>query len=104
MAVQSGIDAEQYWEMNFEEVMVQTLANNRNRIQDLRMRAIMDHKQSELMAYALNDPGKMPKVEEAYPFVKGSEPKQVEQVPQWKKDQLMLMQQAQRIRNSRKNT
>ncbi|MHA5133451.1 hypothetical protein R5P91_08605 [Oenococcus oeni] len=83
--------------MNFEEIMVQTLANNQNKVQQMRMRAIMDHKQSELMAYALNDPSKMPKVEEAYPFLKQFEKVQ-DKVPDWKKDQLLLMQQAQRIK------
>ncbi|AHB80339.1 hypothetical protein ACFIUX_07690 [Oenococcus oeni] len=83
--------------MNFEEIMVQTLANNQNKVQQMRMQAIMDHKQSELMAYALNDPSKMPKAEEAYPFLKQFEKVQ-DKVPDWKKDQLLLMQQAQRIK------
>lgn len=103
IAVQSGIDSEQYWELNFEELMVQILANNRNRMQALRERAVMDHKQSEMMAYALNDPSKMPSVEEAYPFIKDLSPKPAKQVPEWKKDQLELMQQAQKIKMARKN-
>ena len=106
IAVQSGIDAEQFWEMNFEEIMVQTMANNRNKIQEMRTKAIMDHRQAEMMAFALNDPSKMPKVEEAYPFVNETKTQQTEQVPQWEKDRALLMQQAQKIKMARqaKNT
>ena len=102
MAVQSGIDADHFWELDFGEIMVQIIANNRSRMEDMRMRAMMDHKQAEMMAYAFNDPSKMPKVEEAYPFVKSTAPKQVEPVPEWQADQAELMQQAQKIKELRK--
>lgn len=68
--MQSGIDSDHFWELDFGELMVQVIANNRNRIDDMRMRAVMDHKQAEMMAFALNDPSKMPSVEEAYPLSK----------------------------------
>ncbi|MFT8324782.1 hypothetical protein [Oenococcus sicerae] len=87
--------------MNFEEIMVQALANNKNRLQDMKSRALMDHKQAELMAFALNDPSKMPTAEESYPFLK-EQPKAAETIPDWKKDQLLLMQQSQRVKQVNK--
>ncbi|AVK62478.1 hypothetical protein C5Z25_01530 [Lactobacillus sp. CBA3605] len=108
MAVQSGIDSDHYWELNFNELMVQIIANNRNHMLDMRTRALMDHKQSEMMAFALNDPSKMPKLEEAYPFLKDSSPtpKPVEQVQEWQQDQLEFITQANKIKAARqaKNT
>ncbi|QDR72910.1 hypothetical protein FOD75_07460 [Limosilactobacillus reuteri] len=92
--------------MDFDEIMTQIAANEKRRLEDLRAKAYMDHRLSEMMAFAFNDPAKMPKVEEAYPFVK-DENEQAEQQsvsePEWKKDQLLLMQQAQRIKQFNKN-
>ncbi|KRL00660.1 hypothetical protein FC20_GL001193 [Lactobacillus equicursoris DSM 19284 = JCM 14600 = CIP 110162] len=62
----------------------------------------MDHQLASLIAYAFNDPAKMPKVEEAYPFVNQGQD-QAEEMPEWKKDQLILMQQAEMIKRSRQN-
>lgn len=86
--------------------MVQIIANNHNRIQSLRERAVMDHKQSEMMAFALNDPAKMPKLEEAYPFIQDTAPKPVKPATEWQQDQMELMKQAQKIKTLRqlKNT
>lgn len=98
--MQSGIDSDHFWELDFGELMVQVIANNRNRIDDMRMRAVMDHKQAEMMAFALNDPSKMPSVEEAYPFIKTVTKSVAE--PEWKQDQLLLMQQSQKIKTARK--
>ena len=100
LAVQSGIDSDRFWELDFGELMVQIIANNRNRMDDMRMRAVMDHKQAEMMAFALNDPSKMPSVEEAYPFIKTVTKSVAE--PEWKQDQLLLMQQSQKIKTARK--
>nr|WP_225442976.1 hypothetical protein [Lactiplantibacillus plantarum] len=100
--MQSGIDSDHFWELDFGELMVQVIANNRNRIDDMRMRAVMDHKQAEMMAFALNDPSKMPSVEEAYPFIKTATSTSSDSVPEWKRDQLLLMQQAQKIKTARK--
>ncbi|WP_367115012.1 MULTISPECIES: hypothetical protein [Lactiplantibacillus] len=100
--MQSGIDSDHFWELDFGELMVQVIANNRNRIDDVRMRAVMDHKQAEMMAFALNDPSKMPSVEEAYPFIKTATSTSSDSVPEWKRDQLLLMQQSQKIKTARK--
>ncbi|WP_260213045.1 hypothetical protein [Lactiplantibacillus pentosus] len=100
LAVRSGIDSDHFWELDFGELMVQIIANNRNRMDDMRMRAMMDHKQAEMMAFALNDPSKMPSVEEAYPFIKTATKSVAE--PEWKQDQLLLMQQSQKIKTARK--
>lgn len=98
-----GIDAEEYWAMNFEEIMVQILANRKSRMNELKIRATMDHQLANLMAYAMNDPSKMPKLEEAYPFLKDeNQNSQVEQVPEWKINQMKMMARAKQIKNNRK--
>lgn len=81
--------------------MVQTEANVQHEKEQLMTRAYMDHQLASLIAYAFNDPTKMPRVEEAYPFVNDGQEK--EEIPEWKKDQLILMQQAEMIKRSRNN-
>lgn len=81
--------------------MVQTEANVQREKEQLTARAYMDHQLASLIAYAFNDPTKMPRVEEAYPFVNDGQEK--EEIPEWKKDQLILMQQAEMIKRSRNN-
>lgn len=99
-----GIDAEEYWAMNFEEIMVQILANRKSKMNELKVRATMDHQLAILMACAMNDPSKMPKLEEAYPFLKEQQTQsnQVEQVPEWKINQMKMMARAKQIKNNRK--
>lgn len=87
--------------MDLLEIMTQIKANNKRRLDEWRSKAYMDHRLSELVAFAVNDPAKMPKIEEVYPFVQDD----VDQTAQvsleendWKKDQALFMQQAQRIR------
>lgn len=81
--------------------MTQIAANRKRELTELQAKAYMDHRLSELVAFAVNDPAKMPKLEEAYPFIKDNE-NQAEQVaseePDWKRDQAILMQQARRIK------
>lgn len=90
--------------MDFGEIMTQINANEKRRLEDLRAKAYMDHRLSEMVAFAFNDPAKMPKVEEAYPFVKDPVEETTEpDEPDWKKDQALLMQQAQRIRQFNKD-
>lgn len=86
--------------------MTQIAANRKRELNDLRVKAYMDHRLSELVAFAINDPTKMPKLEEAYPFVKDNMnqiEQQSEKEPDWKRDQAILMQQAQRIRQFNKD-
>lgn len=87
--------------------MAQITANRKRELINLRAKAYMDHRLSELVAFAVNDPAKMPKLEEAYPFVKdesiGQFEQEHEEQPDWKKDQAILMQQAQRIKQFNKD-
>ena len=92
--------------MDFGEIMTQISANEKRRLEDLRAKAYMDHRLSEMMAFAFNDPAKMPKVEEAYPFVKDNldqTNERSEDEPDWKQDQAILMQQAKRIKQFNKD-
>lgn len=104
LAVESGIDAERFWGMNLQEITVQAQANRKRRLEEIRERAIMDHKLSELMAFAVNEPNKMPSVEKMYGLdelgeAEATVPK--EPIPDWKRDQMEFMKQAERIRNAR---
>ena len=92
--------------MDFGEIMTQISANEKRRLEDLRAKAYMDHRLSEMMAFAFNDPAKMPKVEEAYPFVKDNldqTNERSEEEPDWKKHQIIFMQQAQKIKQFNKD-
>ena len=102
IAVQAGIRADEYWYMTLDEIMMQTMANTKRQQEEIVTRARMDHELAQLMAYALNEPSKMPAPEEAYPFLRDFEPKE-EPVPDWKKDQMELMLQAQKIKHAREN-
>ncbi len=104
--MESGIEADHFWNMDFGEIMTQISANEKRRLEDLRAKAYMDHRLSEMMAFAFNDPAKMPKVEEAYPFVKDNldqTNERSEEEPDWKKDQIIFMQQAQKIKQFNKD-
>lgn len=69
-AVEAGIPAEKYWSMTYEEIIVQAEANAANKKQELEMQAQLDYKAAQLNAFALNDPKKMPKFNDHYPFFK----------------------------------
>lgn len=104
MALRAGISVERYWSMNLNEILAQSKANQQRKYDELKERAIMDHKLSELMAYAVNEPNKMPDVEKMYgidPEATDPEPKQSEEIPDWKKDQIEFMKQAEAIRATR---
>lgn len=104
LAVQSGIDAERYWNMNLREIIVQSEANRKRHIEALKERAVMDHKLSELMAFAVNDPNKMPDVDKMYGFDELDDKQEPQEpIPDWKRDQMEFMKQAEAIRNARKS-
>lgn len=99
--------------MTFDEIMVHITATINHHRMILKERAVMDHKTAELMAFAVNDPSKMPSVEKHYGFMDDSseskpvtlnkEPDQIEP-EEWQSDQALLVQQAMAVRatNERK--
>lgn len=104
LAVEAGIDSERYWEMSIREVIVQAEANRKRHTNALKERAVMDHKLSELMAFAVNEPNKMPSVDRMYGFnedTPAQDNKPQADIPDWKHDQLEFMKQAEKIRNAR---
>ena len=54
IAVEAGIDADRFWEMDLLEIMTQIEANNKRRLEEWRAKAYMDHRLSELMAQTGN--------------------------------------------------
>jgi hypothetical protein len=103
-AIDSGIPANRYDDMTYLEIVAQIKANRKQHLEQLREQAVMDHTQASLMAFALNDPQKMPSVAKAYPFITddiqtarqdSSAPSmQPKPQPAWQNDQAMLLQQA----------
>lgn len=106
IALDSGIRSDQYWNMTFQEIMYQILAYRKHERDQLTQRAYMDHRLAELIAYAFNDPQKMPKALDAYPFLKETQQGQAEIESQERQrmtnDQMLLMQQANLIKETRK--
>lgn len=103
-AIDAGIPADRYEDMTYLEIVAQIKANRKQHLEQLREQAVMDHTQASLMAFALNDPQKMPSVSKAYPFIAddiqttrqdSSAPSmQPKPQPAWQDDQAMLLQQA----------
>ena len=69
MALEWGVQANQFWDMTFEEIIDQVEANKKRHELDMRTRAMFDYNSAQLNAYAFNDPNKMPKAHEIYPFL-----------------------------------
>lgn len=67
-AVEMGIDADKYWSMSYEEIVVQAEANKKIKERELLEKSMFDYKLSQLNAYAFNSPKEMPKFETHYPF------------------------------------
>lgn len=67
-AVELGIDADRFWEMTYDEIIVQAEANKKIKEREVKEKAMLDYKAAQLQAYAFNDPKKMPKFEAHYQF------------------------------------
>lgn len=112
-AVENGIKADEFWQMTFDEIMIHITATIKHHRTMLKERAVMDHKTAELMAFAVNDPSKMPSVEKHYSFMDDNAQRQPDTLnnepdrtepEEWQSDQAILLQQAMSVRatNERK--
>lgn len=101
-AIEAGIPAEKYWSMTYEEIISQAEANIAYRQKELEEQARLDYKAAQLNAWALNEPKKMPKFEEHYPFFK-KEPSQQEDSHQqdWKIMKARMQERAELIKKTR---
>lgn len=101
--------------MTYLEIVAQMKANRKRHAEALREQAVMDHTQATLMAFAINDPQKMPSLQKAYPFVEqlnyqvdqhvaktNIEQPQRTQERAWQNDQAMLIQQAMKVKETRR--
>lgn len=101
-AVESGIDADKYWSMTYEEIVVQAEANANKRKAELEQQAMLDYKAAQLNAYALNEPKKMPKFEDHYPFTKiGNEPEEENKQQDWRVMKERMMNYTEAIKKTR---
>lgn len=69
-AIDFGVASRDYSGMTLEEIIDEVESGKRRRIADLKEKAQMDYKMAQLNAFAMNDPKKMPKLEEHYGFLK----------------------------------
>lgn len=101
-AVEAGIPAEKYWSMTYEEIVVQSEANAVIRKQKLEEQAMMDYKAAQLNAYGFNDPKKMPKIDQHYPFMKSEEIQEKSQQPQdWEIMKARMIERTELIKGAR---
>lgn len=103
-ALEIGISANDFWDMTFEEIMLEVNARQRIKKNSLRERATFDYNMAQMMVYAVNDPKKMPKIDELYPFMKDEvveQPKAVKRVDEANQDQAVFMQMAKAIKDTR---
>ncbi|WEG74419.1 hypothetical protein [Vagococcus intermedius] len=70
LAVVCGISSSDYWDMTYKEILEQCEAFKQNQNVRFKERATFDYRLANLLSYAFNDPSKMPKLEEVYPFMK----------------------------------
>lgn len=102
-AVQNGIPSDEYWSKTFEEIIIQVNANQRNKEDELKQEANLNYRLAQLMAYAMNDPSKMPSFEAIYPFA--SEVKEMTEeemkMKEMQEDQQYMMMMAQAIKATR---
>lgn len=71
-AVEAGIAAERFWGLSYEELIVQVRANAKIHQRELEEQAMLTYKQAQLNAYGMNEPKKMPKFQQIFPFVQVS--------------------------------
>lgn len=102
-AVQNGIPSDEYWSKTFEEIIVQVDANQRIKEEDIKQEANLNYRLAQLMAYAMNEPSKMPSFESAYPFAGKVEEITEEErlVKEMEEDQQRMMIMAQAIKATR---
>lgn len=68
LAVENGIPSDEFWGLTLEEINVQVEANQRVQEKETMLKANLDYRMVQMMAYAFNSPEKMPEFEKAYPF------------------------------------
>lgn len=103
-ALEIGIPSNDFWDMTFEEIMTEVNVRQKIKKNALRERATFDYNIAQMMVYAVNDPKKMPKIDELYPFMKEDvvQPtKVVEQIEEVNQDQAVFMQMAKAIKDTR---
>lgn len=77
IAIEWGVPADKFWSMSYSEIIAQVEANKKRYELEMKNEAMFRYNSATLNAYALNDPSKMPKIEEIFPFMKTEE----QQVP-----------------------
>lgn len=105
LAVEWGVPANEYWSMTYAEIVTQVEANKKRYELEMKNKAMFDYNSAQLNAYAFNDPSKMPKVEEVFPFLKkekeSSQPQQgtTNEDYNMEKDKAILLSNLQAITN-----
>lgn len=102
VAIEWGIPAVEFWELTFNEIMMQIGANKKVHEREMREKAVFDYNQAQLLKFAFNDPSKMPKFEEAYSFANPEKPKEVKELTQAEIDLINFEKWAAAIKQNQK--
>ena len=101
LAIEWGIPSDKYWELTFNEIMMQVTANKKNYERQLKEKAMFDYNQAQLFGFAFNDPSKMPKFNDMYSFGKSEQIKQAETISQEEIDLMNFQKWAVAIKQNR---
>ncbi|MBL1228130.1 hypothetical protein IW492_02645 [Enterococcus sp. BWB1-3] len=104
IAIRCGIKADRFWSLSYQEIIREVEAYKENRIQELKEQAQLAYAQANLTSYSVHAPQKMPKQAAAFPILGVQETgytKQKEELPQWKIDQMKMLEVANAIKKTR---
>lgn len=106
-AVEAGIAAERFWGLSYEELIIQVRANAKIHQRELEEQAMLTYKQAQLNAYGMNEPKKMPKFQQIFPFVQvsseidGQEETSILKQQDWRVMKARMQEQAEMIKATR---
>lgn len=107
-AVEAGIAAERFWGLSYEELIIQVRANAKIHQRELEEQAMLTYKQAQLNAYGMNEPKKMPKFQQIFPFVQvsseidGQEETSILKQQDWRVMKARMQEQAEIIKATRR--
>ncbi|WP_225589890.1 hypothetical protein [Enterococcus faecalis] len=107
-AVEAGIAAERFWGLSYEELIIQVRANAKIHQRELEEQAMLTYKQAQLNAYGMNEPKKMPKFQQIFPFVQvsseidGQEETSIVKQQDWRVMKARMQEQAEMIKATRR--
>jgi hypothetical protein len=82
LAVQAGINAKEYWELTYDELVTQLQGIKHQKEEEAKHDASLDYNLAHLIAYAFHQPDNMPDFDTFYQFEEDVEAVNVQKVSQ----------------------